>query len=66
LSPHLSFFSLALASFFGLASFLLLNVLENQGNPTTNHFFQASTAFVQAFPGIVLVISITASVNLES
>jgi hypothetical protein len=67
LSAGLSFglsFGLFVGSFADSSSFFLLNVLENQGNPTTNRFFQASIAFVHGVPGIVLVISITALVNL--
>jgi hypothetical protein len=35
----------------------LLKVLENQGSPSTNHLFHASTAGVHGLPGINLEIS---------
>jgi hypothetical protein len=67
LSTGLSFGLLSGLSAFtpGLPSFFLLNVLENHGNPTTSHCFQASTGSVHACPAIVFVISIAACVNLD-
>jgi len=41
-------------------------VLENQGNPITNHLFQASTAGVHDSPGINLEISKKALLILEA
>jgi hypothetical protein len=35
----------------------LLKVLENQGNPSTNHLFHASTPGVHGLPGTNLEIS---------
>jgi hypothetical protein len=45
---HLSFGDLSFGHLsLGFPLFFLLNVLENQGNQTTNHLFHASTAVVQ-------------------
>jgi hypothetical protein len=41
----------------GSPSLFLLKVLENQGKPTTNHLFPASTASTQGLPGITFEIS---------
>jgi hypothetical protein len=44
----------------GLPSLFLLNVLENRGNPTTNHLAHHSTASVQGLPGTTFEISMNA------
>jgi hypothetical protein len=72
LSPHLSSHLSCHSSIIGAAGFcsgfpslFLLNVLENHGNPITNHLVPPSTASVHGCHATVFVISIAASVNLD-
>ena len=55
LSVGLSTGAIGLCS--GFPSFFLLNVLENQGSPITNHLFPAATASVHGVPGVTFEIS---------
>jgi hypothetical protein len=50
----------------GFPSLFLLNVLENQGKPTTNHLAPPSIASVHGLPGITFEISKKAWLILEA
>jgi hypothetical protein len=69
LSSHSSFgLSITVAAgFFSLSlSLFLLNVLENQGNPRTNHLAPPFTASVHGVPGVTFEISKKAWLILEA
>ena len=62
LPHHLSLGHLSL----GFPSLFLLNVLENQGNPSTNHFAPPFTASCHGYPGTTVEISKNAWLILDA